>query len=497
MKPSLIFTATLVVLASSASLLSQTAPTPESLGVSSRSVAGFLDELGEEQPGAIHGMVLMRHGKVVAKGWWDPYRPEYPHMLYSLSKSFTSTAVGIAQEEGLLSIDDPVISFFPDLAPEDPSPHLKAMRIRDLLKMCSGHQEGTMPRITGEGSWVKAFLHLDVEHKPGTHFHYNTGATFMLAAIVQKVSGETLVDYLTPRLFDPLGIKDPHWSMNPEGINMGGFGLNITTEDIARFGQLLLQKGSWKGQQLVPAAWIEEATSFQASNGSNPESDWDQGYGYQFWMCKNGYYRGDGAFGQYCIVMEDLDAVLAINSGSSDMQGILNLVWEHLVPAMQEDPLPEDPDGTAMLKRKLASLRMEPLEGKKKSPLAKAVSGRTYKMDPNTLGILAATLEFDSRETHVSLVTPDGEKRFSAGFEDWVEGAMKVPIWESDQMSVSGAWTSEDTYKAELVYTETPHIAYMTFRFDEDRVFLDLGVNVSLGPTEFDQVTGKMTADMP
>lgn len=481
-----------IALVFSAAGHAQNPPTPESLGISSRAVTGFLDAVEEQQPGVMHGMVLLRHGETVAKGWWEPYRPEYPHMLYSLSKSFTSMAVGIAQEEGLLSIDDPVISFFPDLAPEDPSPHLQAMRIRDLLKMCSGHQEGTMPRITGGESWVKAFLHLDVEHKPGTHFLYNTGATFMLAAIVQKVSGESLMDFLTPRLFDPLGIKDPQWSMNPEGINMGGFGLSITTGDIARFGQLLLQKGSWEGKQLVPAAWIGEATSFQASNGSNPDSDWDQGYGYQFWMCRNGFYRGDGAFGQYCIVMDELDAVLAINSGSPDMQGILNLVWEHLAPAMQKDALPEDPEGVALLEQKLAALHMEPVKGKEYVPVANDISGKKFQMSPNVLGISSATLDFESQPVRISLTTPDGEKQFVAGFGDWMEGRMKAPPWSSEKMWVSGAWTSEDTFETDLVYTETPHSIHMAFRFQEDRVTLDLGINVSMGPTEFDPITGIM-----
>ncbi|MBW7461807.1 serine hydrolase, partial [Paenibacillus sepulcri] len=148
-----------------------------------------------------------------------------------------------------------------------------------------------------------------VEHEPGTHFVYNSGATYMLSAILQKVTGQTLLEYLQPRLIEPLGIKGAAWDVCPRGINVGGWGLNVTTEDIARFGQLYLQKGMWNGQRLLTEEWIAEATSSQISNGDGGVNDWAQGYGYQFWRCRHGVYRGDGAFGQFCIVMPEQDAV--------------------------------------------------------------------------------------------------------------------------------------------------------------------------------------------
>ena len=156
--------------------------------------------------------MLRRFGKVVAQGWWAPYDADSPHMLYSLSKSFTSTAIGMAIDEGLISLDDPVISFFPDDAPAEPGENLMAMRIRDLLRMNTGHQQEPNRRmVQGGESWAKAFLAHEVPFKPGTHFVYNSFATYMLSAIIQKVSGVTLLDYLTPRLFEPLGIKNPGW----------------------------------------------------------------------------------------------------------------------------------------------------------------------------------------------------------------------------------------------------------------------------------------------
>ena len=225
-----------------------------------------------------------------------------------------------------------MLKFFPDDAPAEPSNNLKAMRVQRP----AAHVHRPPDRAAAHAAtepWTKTFLAQPVPFKPGTHFLYNTSATYMLSAIVQKATGQTVLDYLTPRLFEPLGIENPTWETSPQGISAGGYGLSIRTEDIAKFGQLYLQKGKWHGKQLVPAAWVEAATARQTSNGSNPKSDWDQGYGYQFWRCRHGAYRGDGAFGQYCIVLPEQDAVIAITSGVKDMQAVLNLVWDKLLPA--------------------------------------------------------------------------------------------------------------------------------------------------------------------
>jgi len=202
--------------------------TPEAEGISSHAIMDFVDALEREQTDAIHSIMLRRHGKIVAEAWWAPFHPDSPHMLYSLSKSFTSTAIRMAQDEGLLSINDPVISFFPEEAPDDPSDHLKAMRIRDLLRMNSGHQSGTSGGMREGKTWAEGFQALQVQHKPGTHFVYNSGATYMLSAIIQKVTGGTLLEYLKPRLFEPLGIENPTWKSDPDGINVGGWGLSVT-----------------------------------------------------------------------------------------------------------------------------------------------------------------------------------------------------------------------------------------------------------------------------
>lgn len=328
--------------------------TPEAEGVSSKGIREFI-EAADERVDSMHSFMLVRHGKVIAEAWWEPEAAEKPHVLWSLSKSFTSTAVGFAIEEGKLSIDDPVLKFFPEDAPEEPSENLKGMRVRDLLTMTAGHEKEVNWRQAP--NWMKAFLDHPVPHKPGTHFVYNTPATYMLSAIVQKVTGETVLDYLTPRLFEPLGIEKPKWEISPQGISIGGYGLYLKTEDIAKFGQLYLQKGEWNGKQLIPAEWVEEATANQVPTGRDSETDWGQGYGYQFWRSRHGAYRGDGKDGQFCIVLPDLDAVIAITANSKNMQEQLNVVWEKLLPAFGEGALEENPGEQAALKKVIGGLK--------------------------------------------------------------------------------------------------------------------------------------------
>ncbi|MDB5330083.1 MAG: flp 1 [Phycisphaerales bacterium] len=328
---------------------------PEAQGVSSAGVLAFVEEANQKVH-SMHSFMLVRHGHVVAEGWWKPEAAEKPHVMWSLSKSFTSTAVGLAVAEGKLDLNDPVLKFFPDDAPAEPSANLKAMRVRDLLSMSTGHEAEPQFKNSKTEPWTKIFLAHPVPHKPGTHFLYDTPGTYMLSAIVQKATGQTVLDYLRPRLFEPLGIENPTWGMSPQGISFGGWGLYLRTEDVAKFGQLYLQKGQWQGKQLVPAAWVQAATTRQTSNGSNPNSDWEQGYGYLFWRCRHGAFRGDGANGQFCVVMPEQDAVLAITADTHDMQGELSVAWDKLLPALSPAPLPENAEEWNKLKEKLANL---------------------------------------------------------------------------------------------------------------------------------------------
>ncbi len=465
--------------------------TPEAQGVSSSAILGFLDA-AEDSIDALHSIMILRHGRVVAEGWWSPYNADSPHRLFSLSKSFTSTAVGLAVEEGLLSLDDPLIDHFPDVAPPEPSDNLKAMRIRDLLRMNTGHLQADADSFWSftRNTWAASFLAVPVSLKPGTHFLYNTGGSYMLSATVQQRSGMTILDYLTPRLFEPLGIEGATWRTNDEGVNVGGWGLKIRTEDIARFGQLYLQKGMWNGRRLLSEDWVEAATARQTSNGSNPDSDWDQGYGYQFWRCRHNIYRGDGAFGQYCIVMPDQDAVIAITSGVADMQVVLDLVWDRLLPAMADGPLPSLDTGP--LSRRLRDLSLSPQQGRSSSSLASDMSGKTFVFAANERGLQSVSLDFEETGAIVTIVDTAGAGQpIAVGYDEWKLGATTFDSDESQPVAASGAWIDDGKYAVRLCFYESPYRPSLTFSFADGQLLLDVAYNVGFGLTEWEQLVAQ------
>jgi CubicO group peptidase (beta-lactamase class C family) len=464
--------------------------TPESQGVSSAALLELVEAL--DQVDAMNSFMLVRHGRVIAGGWWAPYGAEDNHELYSLSKSFTSTAVGLAVAERRLSIDDEVLKFFPADAPAERSGNLRAMRVRDLLTMSTGHQDEA-PTAADRIS-AKSFLTNAVPHKPGTHFKYNTPATFMLSAIVQKLTGQTVAEYLKPRLFEPLGITQPVWKTNWQGISLGGYGLNVRTEDIARFGQLYLQKGWWNGRQLVPSEWVELATSRQVSNGSNPKSDWDQGYGFQFWRCRHGAYRADGAFGQYCIVLPEQDAVIAITSGVKDMQAVLNLLWDKLLPAFQPKRLRADKAGHGELQRRLAGLQVRLAQGAATSPMASRVAGRKFAFPPNDQRFEAVTIAPtpDLKGLTLALQVNGVENRYIAGLGEWRKSRGAFGTYADTPMAVSAAWPSRDTCVVKLCLYETPYYTTLKLRFDGDQVTCDSETNVGFGSTKHPPLVGRV-----
>lgn len=470
--------------------------TPEAQGIASAAIQQFVAAV-EGQLRDLHSFMLVRHGAVVAEGWWTPYGAQRLHMLFSLSKSFTSSAVGLAVAEGRLSVDDPVTQFFPDDLPAEISPNLAAMRVRHLLSMSTGHAEDTTGFMheTPDGNWTRTFLARPVIYEPGTHFLYNTGATYMLSAIVQKLTGQMLLDYLQPRLLDPLGIEGAWWEVSPQGIHTGGYGLNVKTEDIARFGLLYLQKGVYNGQRILPESWIAQASAKQVSNGDDPNSDWAQGYGFQFWRCRHNAYRGDGAFGQYCVVMPEQDAVLAITSGLDDMQVPLNLVWDILLPAMSAAPLPENRPAHDALTDRLATLKLDPPAGSAASPQAAAVSGQTYQVDANTINVDAVTLTFGADDGLLTVKTPLGEAQIAFGYGAWRYGSTPWLFGEDSPITASGVWTAADTFTVTIRYYEKPFVATCTFHFGADGALdILLAMNVAFGQKEYPLTARRVAA---
>jgi CubicO group peptidase (beta-lactamase class C family) len=481
--------------------------TPEAQGVSSKGILSFIEDV-DTNVDMMNSFMLVRHGHVVAEAWWAPYDAQTPHVLYSLSKSFTSTAVGLAIAEGKLSIDDDVLKFFPEEAPAEPSANLRSMRVRDLLRMTTGH--ATEPPMWREepdspmkdATWTKKFLHHPVAFKPGTLFVYNTPATYMQSAIVQKATGQTVRDYLIPRLFEPLGIETPYWFNSPQGINTGGYGLLARTEDLAKLGQLYLQKGQWKGKEVLPAAWVDAATSRQTSNGSDPNSDWSQGYGYQFWRSRHNSFRGDGAFGQYCLVLPEQDAVIIITSGVRNMQDVMDRVWDKLLPAFEATKLPTDDSALASLQKKIGSLSVKTPKNQAAPSVAEEFTGVWFEFPENAAGLQAIAVDLHSEIQSLIIRTKDGEVTTPFGYANWkttpngysagMNRFLSVP--EKPLIAASAGWVADNVLSIKLIACETPFSTLLTLEFEDDKLIVDAEHNAAFGPLKQPQLIGQRSS---
>lgn len=471
--------------------------TPEAQGVHASAIDDFLEAANEID--SLHSFMMLRHGRVIAEGWWAPYQPDDRHKLYSLSKSFASTAVGLAIAEGKLDLHDTVMGFFPDLAPGEPSRNLKNLRVRDLLSMSTGHVSEDLGKFSFTDTakpLVQQFLALPVKHRPGTHFLYNTPATYLCSAIVQKVTGQGLIDYLTPRLFEPLGIEGPVWETDHQGIALGGYGLNVRTEDIAKFGQLYLQRGEWNGRRLLPADWIEAATRKQTSNGSDPESDWNQGYGFQFWRCRHNAYRGDGAFGQYCVVMPEHDVVIAITSGLGNMQGVLDRIWDHLLPGLAPIALPSRPEAHAALRATLESLAISRPQGDAGQDHVREHANRIYHFAKNDRGLESFELRPMKAGASMILTIHGTAHRLTYGYgQEWVEETSSLGptllsrgLTEEAPIARVGAWPDADTLVIKSCFTRSPYVLTLTASFQgDDTVDLNATWNVAFSREDQNQ----------
>ncbi len=470
---------------------------PETQGVAPGGLLDFVNTI-EAQKLNVHSLMVLRHGQVVAEGWWAPYAPQLKHTLYSLSKSFTSTAVGMAVAEKRLTVNDKVVSFFRTDAPERISDNLAAMRVTDLLTMSTGHDKDTTPALRGgkDTNWIKSFLAQPVDHEPGTHFVYNSGATYMLSAIVQKLTGQTVLEYLKPRLFGPLSIEGQDWEVDPNGINTGGWGLRLRTEDIAKFGQLYLQKGVWNGKRLIAESWIADATraavQSKGGKGDADVNDWIQGYGYQFWRCRHDAYRGDGAFGQYCIVLPKEDAVIAITSETGNMQGILDAVWTHILPALRSTGLPSEKIKQAALTQKLTTLTLPPTASQSTSAVATQISGKTYTIADNPLHVKDVSLTFGKDGCIFKLQDDRGSHQVLCGISRWRESTTTfsvapltltptvVPGGDTRKVAGSGSWLDPNTFVMLWRFIETAHYDTVTCRFGQDGVQVEFQSSLSI-----------------
>ncbi|WP_172195817.1 serine hydrolase [Saccharibacillus qingshengii] len=449
----------------------------------------------------VNSLVVLRAGRTLVEHYREPYRAGVPQLLYSLSKSFTSIAVGIACDLGLLALDDSVLPCFPDKRPAEVSSNLAAMQICHLLSMTAGHDGDIYPAVTACTDWAAAFLAQPVEHAPGTRYRYSTPSTYMLAAIVERAAGCNLVDFLMPTLFEPLGIARPVWETCPLGVTAGGMGLSLLTTDVAKFGQMLLQGGIYDGRRIVSEDYVGLAASEQSDNRAGARRDRidsAQGYGFQFHRCRFGAYRGDGSFGQLCLVSPRHDLVVAANCGFSSMGGLqvlLDLIfdWAGEKGGSADKDLRHRSSETDSSGSTSCIPLIAPTTGAESGlsgspPLELPFSPETvYRLDPNPAGLRAAVFRFT--ESGFELTTDHGDERSCTLPFDFSRALEAEDVFVKDLSrhrqkvvtSVEAAGEDGRSLRLKLYYIETPYRVLYTIRRAECGILWSFAINVSFG----------------
>ncbi|WP_258725642.1 serine hydrolase domain-containing protein [Cellulomonas sp. NS3] len=423
--------------------------TPAAARVSSRALTALLDRL-EAAPVECHSLVVVRRGHVVAEGWWAPYSAERPHLLYSLTKTFTAVAVGLAVADGLLTLDDRVVDVLPDHVPADVSDQARRLTVHHLLTMTTGRRADSL-----DEAWqleprdlVKGFLRVPFVDAEGTRHTYDNATTFVLARMVERVTGRGLPELLDERLFVPMGVEHAEWDRVADGAVYGFHGLHLTTEAVAAFGDLLRRGGRWGDRQLVPRDWVELATRHHVDtvpykDDASHDTDFARGYGYQVWRSRHGFH-GHGAYGQQCVVVPSHDLVVAVTA-EGEAQEVLDALWECLLPGLDAATSPEDDEALAERMRRLS---LAPVDGS-------ADPGR--RAEGTLDGGAADSAVPDGTSVGVDPVAGGWVLRLApslpvdVGHGEWRESA---PLGRP--VVASGAWHG-DTFVADLRVVTTPH----------------------------------------
>ena len=467
------------------------AKTPEAVGVSSKEVQAFIDECIEKGK-ELHSITVIRHGKIACEAYRDPFRPDLRHMMYSVSKSFTSTAIGFAVDEGYLTVDTRFVDIFPEARTDKHDEYLEEMTIEDLLTMRSGKNVSVFLDRTKD-RWFRDIVDSPWISEPGTEFLYISENMYLLCCCIHKLTGMSVIDYLRPRLFEPLGMEDPFWEKCPSGVEAGGWGLMITGEDLAKFTYCYQQLGRFGGKQVIPEWWVKEATAYHADNtGTSDTRDSVVGYGYCFWR-NAGYensYRADGMFCQFGIVFEDLDACISLTGGEINEQDMRDVIWNHFPKAFIQadenaETFPINPPAFPKLAPKPRNLALESrIEGKKikfRKPVVVNAIGYPVSVVPLPALFIAADkagnisdVTFNFRENDMQMSWAEGDEINSIAIG--LDGEYRWDNIVLGQMPFTtcstGCWNSENELEVHIRCVEAVSERIIHFKFNGDNVIM-------------------------
>ncbi|MDR1940351.1 MAG: beta-lactamase family protein [Clostridiales bacterium] len=485
---------------------------PEDVGVSPKALLETVCDFEREKT-EIHSFLVLRHGKVAFEYYRAPFDRDTPRSVYSFSKSICSTAAAYAIDEGLISLDSGIYDFFPEykITKKSALRYKDEVTVRALLTMTTG-KSINVARDKAKIDWIGDFLNSPTTHRPGEHFHYTNENAFMISAIIHKLTGASLSDYLQPRLFDPLGIERPVWETDKNGVTGGGFGLYLTPEDGAKIMQCYLDGGKFEGKRVIPGRWTEQATIKQVSNEKNRKPDSRVGYGYQFWMCTPpNTFAGRGMFGQHGIVMRDADACFFYTGCEVDEQKPMEILFRRF-PAGFSDGMERDNGAYAELISRTSGLKADDIPVSPPNPLEKQLNGKLQRWPKQRFlsavgmptSVLPLSVTYTSVDKHgsidnASLAFADGEAVFS-----WYEGAVfnQIPLGLDGKYRYGKIKLPPfDLTTAGYAYWETPNALCVHIRFIESvgkRIFRfefkDRRIRITQASTpEGDKIIGNIT----
>lgn len=401
-----------------------------------------------------HSIMVMRHGRVIAEGWWAPYAAERPHLLYSMTKTITALGVGIAIGDGVLALEDRIIDLLPRHVPEVLGEQAQRLTVEHLLTMTTGVDEDALgDSWTREpGDLVKGFLGSAFVHREGTVFAYDNAAAFVLARMVEAVTGEDFAHYLNARLLHPMGIRDAEWDRAASGRVFGFHGLHLTTEAVAAIGELLRLDGVWAGERLLPAGWVDRATRAHVDSrhyvSGEPGPDFHSGYGYQTWVGSEGFHA-NGAFGQHLLVIPERSLVVALTCGQTEVRhapDALTAVWECLLPGVERTDSEKD---DRVLAARLGRCALPGVAGERRADVA--VSASVVDVAVADSAVEAGRFVSLSVDGAGWMLRIDGIGEVEIGFGVWAESAPT-----GRPVCAMGAWQS-DAFVAHLYVVTSPH----------------------------------------
>lgn len=415
--------------------------TPESMGISSKSILKFLKKL-EKNGTMVHSVLMMRRGHVVTEGYYAPFTQDGLHRKYSVSKSFVGTAVGFLADEGRIKLDDHICDYFKDKLPENPHPYILDMRIRDLLMMSTTYSGTTYKRDDKDWAWT--FFNTTPSHPAGTIYSYDTSASYVLGVLVERITGKPFLEYLKDKGLREMGFSEEAWCVKaPEGNSWGGSGVMCTTRDLARLALLYLNKGNIGGKQYLSREYVKAATSRQIDNCTNGHRDYmsGNGYGYQIRLLRDGAYAFCGMGMQLAIIVPKEELVFVCTGdvqGSAQVYaGMFELLWNEIIEELHPDSLPEDKMSARQLEDMLSTLQVvNPLIGKNTSPISEVINGQSYKLYPNPMGIDKISVSFEEEVGLLTLEKKEGNKTISFGLDNYIEGYFPESHYYGDTVGI-------------------------------------------------------------